>query len=78
MRILRRVGSSPRQRGSLSGATCPDLFELASGDFAVIGRDATDELRAELPQDAGVAGYERIVVVPRRVILDAARELRDT
>jgi hypothetical protein len=71
--IVRRLGLSPRQRGSLSNATCPDIFELSDGNFAVIGTDMTDELKSLLPTDAGVAAHERIVVVSRATVV-AARD----
>ncbi|MCM4082437.1 hypothetical protein [Paractinoplanes hotanensis] len=73
--ILRRLGSSPRARGSATECTCPDLFELADGNFAVIGTDRTDELRHHLPEDAGVAQYERIVVVSRETLVAARKDL---
>ena len=59
--------------------SCPDVFELSSGDFAVIGTDATEdhELRASLPADAGIAPYERIVVVSRATLLHAKRDIPD-
>ncbi|GGN99382.1 hypothetical protein GCM10010112_93140 [Actinoplanes lobatus] len=75
MEIVRRLGLSPRQRGSLSNATCPDIFELADGDFAVIGTDRTAELRDKLPADAGVADYEKIVVVSRATIVAARADI---
>ena len=37
--ILRRLGASPRERGSMNGDTCPDIFELSDGNFAVIGTE---------------------------------------
>jgi hypothetical protein len=45
-KIERRIGSTPQQRGSLNNGTCPDVFELTSGDFAIIGDDCpiTDEV----------------------------------
>ncbi|MCH5676043.1 hypothetical protein [Streptomyces gilvus] len=76
-RIVRRLGDSPRQRGSLSGETCPDLFELSDGSFAVIGTDRTDELDAMLPADAARADYERIVVITRDTLLRAKRDIPD-
>ena len=60
MKIVRRVGASPRERGSATGETCPDIFELDNGDFAVIGREATAQLDPELPSDAARADSERI------------------
>lgn len=75
--FVRRLGDSPRQRGSLSGETCPDLFELTDGNFAVIGTDRTEELDALLPADAARADYERIVVITRDTLLRAKRDIPD-
>ncbi len=76
LRITRRLGSTPQERGSTQGVSCPDLFELASGDFAVIGTDQTSELDSQLPiLNASRAPHERAVVIPRRVLLDAIDDL---
>ncbi|MEU6379920.1 hypothetical protein [Streptomyces sp. NPDC046909] len=77
VRILRRIGDAPRERGSISYETCPDLFELSDGSFAVIGTDRTDELDALLPSDAARAEYERIVVITRDTLLRAKRDIPD-
>ena len=76
-RIVRRLGDPPSRRGSNSGSTCPDLFELADGDFAVIGTDRTEELDRLLPADASRADHERIVVIPRDTLLRAKRDIPD-
>ncbi|MFG2376143.1 hypothetical protein ACGFY9_32315 [Streptomyces sp. NPDC048504] len=73
----RRLGDSPSQRGSFSCETCPDLFELSDGSFAVIGTDRTEELHDLLPADAGRADYERIVVITRDTLLRAKRDIPD-
>ena len=75
MEIVRRLGLSPRERGSLTNATCPDIFELSNGDFAIIGTDRTDELKGGLPADAGVADYEWIIVVSRATIVAARADI---
>lgn len=77
MRIVRRIGASPRERGSLSGQTCPDIFELSDGNFAVIGTEATASLDGELPPDAARADYERIVVISRETLVKAKRDIPD-
>ncbi|WP_416967525.1 hypothetical protein [Streptomyces sp. 4F14] len=77
MKIVRRVGASPRERGSTTGQTCPDIFELSNGDFAVIGREATGELDHELPSDAARADYERIVVITRETLVRAKHDIPD-
>ncbi|MEV1080382.1 hypothetical protein AB0I98_19350 [Streptomyces sp. NPDC050211] len=75
--IIRRLGVPPRERGSTSSATCPDIFELADGSFAVIGTDATDSLDAQLPADAARADYERIVVITRETLIKAKGDIPD-
>ncbi len=73
--IRRRVGLSPAQRGSATNCTCPDIFELADGNFAVVGTDRTSELLDGLPADAAVASYESIVVITLDTLLAAAKDL---
>ncbi|MFF7565933.1 hypothetical protein ACFZB4_38955 [Streptomyces pseudovenezuelae] len=76
-RITRRLGDSPRQRGSMTGETCPDLFELSDGSFAVIGTDRTEALDPMLPPDTVRADYERIVVITRETLLRAKHDIPD-
>lgn len=76
--IRRRVGSSPASRGSVSGANCPDVLELHSGDFMVIGNvPGVPNIRAaELSEHcASIGPGEQAVIVPREVLFAAAREL---
>lgn len=69
------MGLPPSARGSATNCTCPDIFELTDGNFAVIGTNRTDELRGQLPADAGVAPYESIVVITRDTLLAAVQDL---
>ncbi|MGW6010908.1 hypothetical protein [Streptomyces sp. NPDC055210] len=78
MEIVRRLGKSPQQRGSLSGQTCPDIFELNDGSFAVIGTEATEALDDKLPADAARADYERIVVISRETLVRAKADIPDS
>ena len=75
--LLRRLGTPPSQRQGACVAcnNCPDVFELPDGDFAVIGPDATAEIAPHLPADAGCGAGERIVRVPRAVLLAARADL---
>ena len=75
--ISRRLGATPQQRGSLNGQTCPDIFELSDGNFAVIGTDQTAALDGKLPSDAGRADYERIVVITRETLVRAKADIPD-
>ncbi|MFG2465603.1 hypothetical protein ACGFXB_09120 [Streptomyces canus] len=73
--IIRRIGVPPSARGSQGGGNCPDIFELADGNFAVIGTDVTDQLDGELPSDASRADYERIVVITRDTLIRAKGDI---
>jgi hypothetical protein len=75
--IVRRLGIAPAARSveCVACNNCPDLFELDDGDFAVIGFDVTEELADRLPDDAGCGPAERIVRIPRAVLVAARREI---
>jgi hypothetical protein len=73
--IVRRIGTTPAQRGSLALSNCPDIFLLTDGDFAVIGTDRTEEIELVLPADASRADYERIVVITRETLMSAIPDL---
>ncbi|WP_210581144.1 hypothetical protein [Streptomyces sp. GESEQ-4] len=75
--VVRRLGDSPRARGSHTNETCPDLFELSDGNFAVIGTEATADLDPHLPADAARADYERIVVIDRDTLIRAKKDIPD-
>ncbi|MEU6255239.1 hypothetical protein [Streptomyces sp. NPDC047043] len=77
VRITRRLGDPPRKRGSLTSETCPDIFELTDGSFAVIGTEATTALDPHLPPDAARADYERIVVITRETLIRAKKDIPD-
>lgn len=53
------------------------MFELADGNFAVIGTDVTDSLESHLPADAARADYERIVVITRETLVKAKPDIPD-
>jgi hypothetical protein len=61
----------------MSGQTCPDIFELSDGNFAIIGTDATEALDGHLPADAARADHERIVVIDRKTLLHAKQDIPD-
>lgn len=76
--FLRRIGPDPHANGAQSVGCrgCPDLFELASGDFAVIGIDMT-ETANQLPPTAGCGPDERIVRIPRNLLVNAKSAIPD-
>lgn len=77
MEFVRRLGVRPDARGSVNNVTCPDIFELGDGRFAVIGTDMTDELEGLLPADAYRGSGERIVVITRETLVSAKPDIPD-
>jgi hypothetical protein len=75
--IVRRLGVPPRERGSLTNGSCPDIFELDDGRFAVIGKDMTADLEPGLPPDASRGPDERIVVLTRETLIRAKHDIPD-
>lgn len=72
---MRRIGSTPQQRGSTSGATCPDVIELNGGDYLVIGKATLVKPSSLEELGAAVGPGEQAVIVPRDAFLTAARQL---
>ena len=77
--FLRRIGPDPHANGAMTIAlnNCPDIFELESGDFAVIGIDITDRAAPKLPPTAGCGPDERIVLIPRNLLVNAKSDIPD-
>ena len=77
--FLRRIGLDPHANGAKSagGDGCPDIWELENGDFAVIGIDITAAAVAKLPPTAGCGADERIVRLPRNLLVNAKRDIPD-
>jgi hypothetical protein len=74
----RRLGKSAAELGETGGTTtCPDIFELDNGDIAVIGRDLTAAYAGRLPADASIGDNEKIVVIPRRMLIAAKSDIPD-
>ena len=75
MKILRRLGVPPLERGSANAISCPDIFELQDGRLAIIGTDVTEHLDGQLPADASRGPDERIVAITRETILRAQKDI---
>jgi hypothetical protein len=72
----RRIGPTPTKGSGSAGANgCPDIWELDSGDFAIIGLERTSLLRPYLPSDAYIDEGESLVVVPRHVLVKARENI---
>lgn len=78
--ILRRLGPDPHSHGAQTPALkgCPDIFELKNGDFAIIGRDLTASIIADLPSGASCGPDERIIVIPRKTLVLARPDIPKT
>ena len=79
MTFIKRIGQDPHANGAKSAACygCPDIWELEGGDFAVIGIDITDVASPVLPPSAGCGPDERIVRLPRNLLINAKRDIPD-
>lgn len=77
--FLRRLGPDPHLNGAQTAALrgCPDVFELVTGDFAIIGKDITTKAIGQLPPGASCGPDERIVVIPRKTLIEAKSEIPD-
>jgi hypothetical protein len=78
MRVIRRLGKTPKERGDTTGVSgSPDVLELEDGSFAVIGEDITDLVSRQPLPDAKCASNERIVRVTRATLLSAKKDIPD-
>jgi hypothetical protein len=76
--LVRRIGKSAAElkcTGNDDG--CPDIWELDNGDIAVIGRDLTAAFESRLPASLTIAADERLVVIPRVMIVAAKTDIPD-
>jgi hypothetical protein len=72
MKFIRRLGQSDR---SFCGRSCPQILEMADGDFAVVGLDITAEATKAMPPGPGVGTDERVVKIPRRVMVGSRADI---
>jgi hypothetical protein len=76
--FARRLGKSAAELDKTGGRDgCPDIWELSNGDIAVVGRDVTAAYRDRLPAGVTVADDERLVVVPRNMLIAAKSDIPD-
>ena len=75
--FTRRLGPDPHANGAQTAALkgCPDILELANGDFAVIGEDITGPALAQMFPTAGCGPDERVVRIPRKTLVLAKRDI---
>jgi hypothetical protein len=78
VKITRRYGNSPAQRGSVTGETCPDVLRLDTGDYLVIGktpRVPRISARELATHGASIGPDEQAVIVPAEVLHAAALDI---
>ena len=59
------------------GQAAHGIWELSNGDITLAGRDVATSIAGRLPADVKVAGDERVVVIPRGMIIAAKRGIPD-
>lgn len=69
------IGSAGGPAPCSGGHSCPEVLEMTTGDFAIIGVDITAEAANALPLGTGCGSGERIVRIPRRLLVEACRDL---
>ena len=76
--FTKRLGPNPNETILPCRHTygCPDIWEMEDGDFAVIGADITEHA-GNLPPTAGCAPTERMVRLPRRLLVLAKPHIPD-
>ena len=66
-----------RRELTVGGVMCPDIWELDNGDIAVIGRDMIEQYTERLPTGVSIVSDERLVVIPRNMIIAAKPDIPD-
>ena len=69
--FVRRIGVDREPDNCTGDPGCPDIWELDNGNFAVIGREATEALKTRLPDDASCGANEKIVEIDRHILINA-------
>ncbi len=73
----RRLGPDPHASGAQTASAqgCPDIFELETGEFAIIGKDITADALKSLPPGANCGPDERIIVISRKTLIGAKPDI---
>ncbi len=74
--FVRKLGPKDTSSSSCQGgSSCPEILELENGDFAIIGADITADAASKLPAGTGCGPSERIVRIPRRILVQARNDI---
>ena len=72
--FLRRLGENGTNLCP-SGHHCSQILEMKDGDFAGVGADITEEAIREMLPGPGVGPGERVIRIPRRVLVSVRAEI---
>jgi len=72
--FIRRLGENGRSQCA-HGQACPQILELEGGDFAAVGPDMTELAISAMPPGPGVGPNERVVRIPRGILIAARAEI---
>jgi hypothetical protein len=76
--LKRRIGKSAKELDRTKYTDgCPDIWELENGDIAVIGREGTVAYRRRLPSGVTIRHDERLVIIPRDMLVAARPDIPD-
>lgn len=78
MKITRRYGTSPAERGSATGQSCPDVLRLDTGDYLIIGKTPgipNISARELAEHGASIGPDEQAVILPAAVLHAAALDI---
>jgi len=78
--FIRRLGPDPHANGATTSSLngCPGILELQNGDFAILGVDITSHAEGNLNFGAGCGPDERIVQIPRKMLVLAKADIPDS
>lgn len=72
---LKKMGLGGYVLMSRGGKRCPDVLRKENGDFIVIGEEIKDISSYNLPENVGCDVNEKVVLVPKEVMLSAIGEI---
>lgn len=72
--FTKRLGISSQEQPYCAHG-CPDIIEMEGGDYAIIGTDITPEATGKLPTGSGVGPGERVIRIPRALLVEARRDI---
>lgn len=74
----RRLGKSAHELDVSGNKTsCPEIRELDNGDIAIVGTDLTASYEGRLPDGMQIDPGEKLVVIPRSMMISAKPDIPD-